>query len=269
MRKTIPNPAPTKARHSQPRPAAGREDPGKGGGPRPGRDENQRWLEARVLGEGDLLLYGRLSEARDELAPGEFWKELRAAAEAYLAGGADRADVFHRRVDALLETLLERDARFGYPRPFCHKGCSHCCHELVYCTSEEARLIHGHCRAAGLVLDYAKLERQLQYIATDDHLDHTGATTWNDQPTADQACVFLDPADGACTIWPVRPMVCRVHLAEGTNAFCRPHNGVENPEARGISYLETSYLLSAIFTIHQDSIKKTMGRLLLDLKDEG
>jgi hypothetical protein len=39
-----------------------------------------------------------------------------------------------------------------------------------------------------------------------------------------------------------------------------------NPKALGISYIELSYILSAIFTIHRDSIRKTMGRLLLDLK---
>jgi len=94
----------------------------------------------------------------------------------------------------------------------------------------------------------------------------TGATTWNDQPGADQACAFLDPGDGSCTIWPVRPLVCRVHLAEGSDAHCRPHNGREDPEARGISYLELSYILSVVFTIHRDSIRKTLGQLLLDLR---
>jgi len=231
----------------------------------PARNADQRWLEERVLGDGDLLLYGRLSEDIEDIPAKAFWKELRAVAESYLGGGPERTEVFHRRVDASLEALLQRDQRFGYPPPFCHKGCSNCCHELVYCTAEEARLIHAHCREAAIAIDHAKLARQLQHVETDARLDHTGGTTWNDQEAADQACVFLDPADGSCTIWPVRPMVCRVHLAEGTDAHCRPHNGRENPEARGISYPELSYILSAIFTIHRDSIKKTMGRLLLDL----
>lgn len=233
---------------------------------RSGRDDHQRWVEAQVLGAGDLLLYGRLAEDLQDLPPGDLWKELRAVAEPYLAGGPERTERVHRQVDATIEALVQRDQRFGYPPPFCHKGCAHCCHELVYCTSEEARLIHDHCREAGLAIDHAKLERQLRHVATDAHRDHTGGTTWNDQEEADQSCVFLDP-EGACAIWAVRPMVCRAHLAEGTDAYCRPHNGQENPQARGINYLELSYILSAIFTIHRDSIKKTMGRLLLDLND--
>jgi len=234
--------------------------------PRPRLDGNRRWVEEHLLGEGDLLLYGRVAEESGDLEPGVLWKELRAAAEPYLGGGADRAAVVQRKVDATLEALLARDQRFGYPPPFCHKGCSNCCHELVYCTSEEARAIDAHCRAAGIPIDLPKLARQLRFVAVDAHGDHTGATTWNDQPPADQACVFLDPADGACRIWPVRPLVCRVHLAEGTDAHCRPHNGREDPEAAGISYLETSTILSAVFTLHRDSVKKTLGRLLLDLR---
>lgn len=238
----------------------------RGRGRTPDPDPNGRWLEGAILADGDLLLYGRLAEEFHELPAGEVWKHLRAVAEPYLAAGPDRARSFQQQVDATLEALTVRDQRFGYPPPFCHRGCSNCCHELVYCTSEEARLIHDHCLAAGLAIDYPKLARQLMHVETDDHLDHTGGTTWNDQPEADQACGFLDPADGSCTIWPVRPMVCRVHLAEGTDAHCRPHNGQENPAAQGINYLELGYILSAIFTIHRDSIKKTLGRLLLDLR---
>jgi Fe-S-cluster containining protein len=219
-------------------------------------------MEAHVLGDGGLLVYGRLAEAFDEAPPEDLWRQLRAVAEPYLAAGPDRAEVYQRIVDATLEALAARDQRFGYPPPFCHKGCSQCCHELVYCTSEEARLIQDYCRQAGLAVDQAKLERQLRHVETDARLDHTGGTTWNDQEEADQSCVFLRREDGACAIWPVRPMVCRVHLAEGTDAHCRPHNGREDPRARGISYLETSYILTAIFTIHRDSIRKTLGRLL-------
>ena len=230
---------------------------------RPAPAGDRRWVEEQLLGAGDLLVYGRLAEELEETPPAEIWKQLRAIAEPYLAGGADRTERIHQLVDETIDALVARDQRFGYPPPFCHKGCCNCCHELVYCTADEARLIHDHCQATGLAIDLAKLERQLRHVATDAQGDHTGATTWNDQEEADQACVFLDPQTGACRIWPVRPMVCRVHLAEGTDAHCRPHNGQVDPEVRGIDYLELSYILTALFTIHRDSIKKTMGRLLL------
>jgi len=232
----------------------------------PRQDRDRRWLEQHVLGGGDLLVYGRLVEDMEDSPPEDLWQQLRAAAEPYLAGGADRTAAVHRIVDETQAALTARDQRFGYPPPFCHRGCSNCCHEVVYCTSEEARLIHGFCRENGIAIDRARLERQLRFIETDANLDHTGGTTWNDQEPGDQACAFLDSRDGSCKVWPVRPLVCRVHLAEGTDAHCRPHNGREDPEARGISYLELSYILSAIFTIHRDSIRRTLGRLLLGLE---
>ena len=233
--------------------------------PDPDAADDQRWLQTHLLRGGDLLLYGRLAEEFQERPAATVWKELRVVAERYLAAGPDRAAEFQRSVDATLEALIARDQRFGYPPPFCHKGCCACCHEVVYCTDEEARAIHAYCQTAGIPIDRARLARQLRHVATDPRGDHTGATTWNDQPAEDQACGFLDPVDGACVIWSVRPMVCRVPLAAATDAPCRPHNGREDPEARGISHPETSTILSAIFTLHRDSIKQTMGRLLLAL----
>jgi hypothetical protein len=58
--------------------------------------------------------------------------------------------------------------------------------------------------------------------------------------------------------------VCRVHLAEKTNEHCRSRNGVPDPEALGIHHPVSSYILSSIFTIHHETIGKTMGKLLLE-----
>ncbi len=226
--------------------------------------EDRGWMEEHVLKGGDLLVYGRLAEEMEEIPQEVVWRELRAAAEKYLAGGEERTEGIHQAVDVTIEELVERDRRFGYPAPFCHKGCANCCHEVVYCTEEEARKIYEYCGETGIEIDRGKLERQLKYVETDERLDHTGVTRWNDQPEEDQGCVFLDEA-GVCRIWKVRPLVCRAHLAEGTDKYCRPHNGAVDPRATGINYIELSYVLTAIFSIHRDSIKKTMGRLLLAL----
>lgn len=229
-------------------------------------NEDRRWVEEQVSKDGDMLLYGNLSAELEDIPAEVLWKEFRRIAEIYLGGGNDRTRMVHDLVDETIDALIERDKRFGYAPPFCHKGCCNCCHELVYCTAEEAADIHEYCRENGVGIDYEKLARQLDYIEFDTRMDHTGGTTWNDQKPEDQSCVFLDRVDKCCTIWPVRPLVCRVHLAEDTDAYCAPHNGVENPEARGVNYIELSYILSVVFTIHGDSIKKTMGRLLLEAR---
>jgi hypothetical protein len=230
---------------------------------------DRRWMEDHVTQNGDMLLYGNLHDEMDTISSDVIWKEFRRIAEAYLGGGNDRTRILHEMVDQTIESLIERDKRFGYAPPFCHKGCCHCCHELVYCTSEEAACIHEYCVKNDFEIDYGKLLRQLDYIEFDNSMDHTGVTTLNDQNKDDHSFIFLNRIDKCCTIWAVRPLVFRAHLAEDTNEYCAPHNGVENPNSRGINYIELSYILSVIFTIHRDSIKRTMGRLLLDLKPRG
>ncbi len=230
------------------------------------RDEDRRWVEEHLIKEGDLLLYGNLLEDLEGGSAETPWKAFRGIAERYLEAGPNRTTLIHAEVDALIEALIQRDQRFGYPPPFCHRGCANCCHELVYCTSEEAAGILATCQAQGLEIDYDKASRQLAHVTIDSRGDHTGETTWNDQAPEDQSCLFLDPAERSCRIWPVRPLVCRVHLAEETDRHCAPHNGVENPEARGINYVELATILSVVFTLHRDSIKRTMGRLLLDAR---
>lgn len=227
-------------------------------------NEDRRWVENNVIKNGEMLLYGSLHEEMESITSNEIWKEFRRIADIYLCGGKDRTRISHEMVDETIESLIERDKRFGYAPPFCHKGCSNCCHELVYCTSEEAARIHDYCINSNIEINYAKLLRQLDYIEFNDDMDHTGETTWNNQKMEDQSCIFLDRMDKCCNIWSVRPLVCRVHLAEDTDQYCAPNNGIENPNACGVNYIELSYILSVIFTIHRDSIKKTMGRLLLD-----
>jgi Fe-S-cluster containining protein len=225
---------------------------------------DRKWVETHILHDGDIQFYGNLLREIEGIGADAFWKEFRRIAQEYLTAGHQGTQMFHALVDATIERLVERDRRYGYPPPFCHKGCDNCCHELVYCTSAEAKGIQEFCQLKSIPIDHEKLQRQLDSVVFDSAGNHSGATTWNDQPRGDQSCIFLDPQEKCCQIWPVRPLVCRVHLAEGSDEFCTPHNGQENAQAKGINYVELSYILSVVFTLHQDSIRKTMGRLLLN-----
>ncbi len=228
-------------------------------------NKDQEWVQKNILKEKDLILYGTLTEDFATTAPEDFWKLFRLSAEEYLNSGPHRSTFFQQKIDQLLNELIKRDQRYGYPPPYCHKGCAQCCHEVVYCTDEEASAISNFCHQSQIPLDLEKLKRQLTFVEFDSKKNHTGNTTWSKQSSEDQSCIFLDKQEKSCRIWPVRPLVCRVHLAEETDRYCRPHNGVGNPLAKGINYPEWSYILSAIFTMHSDSIKKTMGQLLLKL----
>ncbi len=225
--------------------------------------KNKQWVETHVLNNGDFVFYGTLYNELPHISSAIFWGEIRKIAEQYLFTKTNRTAIFHERINDQLDGLVKKEIAQGYPPPFCHKGCCNCCYEPVLCTDEEANDITAFCNENNIPIDYDKVERQLKFIVVDDELNFTGETNWNNQHEDDQSCVFLDQQDNSCRIWSVRPFVCRVHLAEKTDKYCRPHNGIPNQNAKAINYLEWSYILTTIFTIHKDSISKTMGRLLL------
>jgi Fe-S-cluster containining protein len=228
-------------------------------------NEAHEWMDQNILHGRYPDLYGFLILVDHQIPPEEIWSQLKFWSEKYVSCGETRTQKFHDIIDEKIELQMQIDVRDGYRPSFCHKGCSNCCYQPTACTDEEARLIYSFCAENNIDIDFSKLERQLQYIERDSDNNFNGKTSWDEQPESDQSCVFLDNDSQTCTIWNVRPFVCRVHLAEKTNIYCRSINGVPNPQAAGIHYPEPSYILSSIFTIHHDSVGKMMGRLLLDL----
>ena len=132
-------------------------------------------------------------------------------AEWFRALGTQDAPSAAREAHAAMDALLERDrkksADGGDIR--CRKGCDNCCRLPVEIWPHEAALLVEAARAAGLELDRARLERQ------------GGRTidTWQQQPAADRACVFLGD-DGACKVYEFRPNACRKLLVVTDPALC-------------------------------------------------
>jgi Fe-S-cluster containining protein len=226
-------------------------------------NEAHEWMDNTILHGRYPDLYGFLILVDHTIPPEEIWNQLQLWSEQYLDFGENRTQLFHRIIDEAIEYQVEIDKQDGLRSYYCHKGCSNCCYQPVACTDEEAQLIYRYCANNKISIDYEKLGRQQNYMEFDSNNNFSGRTNWNDQPEEDQACAFLDKDEGTCRIWEVRPFVCRVHLAEKTNIYCKSSNGVPNPNASGIHYPVCSYILSSIFTIHHDYIGKMMGRLLL------
>lgn len=222
------------------------------------------WLDAHVLNGRYPDLYGFLVNVDHEIPAPEIWNRLRFWTEQYMRAGENRTALFHDLVDEETARLLEADRLDGYAPPFCSKGCAGCCCQPVACTDEEAELIHSYCERNGIPVDCGKLERQLRFMRFDQNGDFTGAPEWDEQPENDRSCVFLNAADSSCMIWDVRPFVCRNQMAE-SGEFCRPIKGAPDPRAAAIQYAECSYILSAVFTVHHDSVGKMMACLLLNL----
>ena len=225
-------------------------------------NDSHRWMDEHVLGGRYPDLYGYLVLVDHGIPAAEVWDRLRHWTEKYLSYGSDRTQRFHEIVDETIAFQTGIDVRDGYSPPYCRIGCTGCCCQPVACTDEEAELIFEYSAERGIPIDLEKIGRQDRHLEYDRNDDFTGETTWDDQPDEDRACAFLDTNAGSCTIWPVRPFVCRAQLAEGTNAHCRPHNGVPDPQSRAIHFPEASYILSAVFTVHHDSVGKMLCRLL-------
>ncbi|MGL4370851.1 MAG: SEC-C metal-binding domain-containing protein [Spirochaetota bacterium] len=228
--------------------------------------EAHEWMDMHILHGAYPDLYGFLIHVDHQLPAEEIWNQLQFWSEQYLTCTEKRTQKFHEIIDESIEYQNQLDIQDGYNPYFCRKGCAHCCYQPVACTDEEARLIYTYCYDKKIDIDFGKIERQLKHIEFDYENNFSGKTTWDDQPEEDTPCIFLNIKDRTCRIWDVRPFVCRVHLAEKTNEFCRSRNGVANPKASGIHYPVCSYILSAIFTIHHDSVGKMMGPLLLNQK---
>ncbi len=231
-------------------------------------NDAHEWMDKNILHGRSPDLYGFLILMDHSIPPDEIWDQLKLWSEQYNEFGENRTRICHRIIDKIIEYQLDIDRQDGYRPPFCRRGCSNCCFQPVACTDEEAALIYSYCIENSIDINFEKLTRQQRYMEFDSSGNFTGRTEWDCQPDEDRSCIFLNMDDRSCRIWEVRPFVCRVHLAEETDEYCRSNNGVPDPRAKGIHYPECSYIMSAIFTIHHDSIGKMMGRLLSDRKND-
>jgi len=88
----------------------------------------------------------------------------------------------------------------------CKKGCSHCCHLNVYITEIEAKIIAEYCHDHNIPIDQNYLMKQL---AIDEN---------QISKSQHSACVFLK--NNECSIYPVRPSVCRTMYVFTDPSLC-------------------------------------------------
>jgi uncharacterized protein len=118
-----------------------------------------------------------------------------------LDGGADPMLVA-ASVEANLDALVAQHAALDVPgegRPACARGCSDCCHTRVELTAPEVFLVARFLRAHP---DPARDERVAR---TAKRLEGLDGRAYHLQQVR---CALLGN-DGACTVYPARPMACR------------------------------------------------------------
>jgi hypothetical protein len=140
---------------------------------------------------------------------------------------ADAAGLVGMMHDQLDEAIARRDAEIG-ARMACHKGCNTCCTSPVLVTEGEAVAVAEWLGEPAQAAVRARYEAG--YPAWRDKLGELVAEAsqprdadenlaWCMRAREREAmCVFNH--DGACSIYPVRPALCRKAHALDTNAYC-------------------------------------------------
>jgi Fe-S-cluster containining protein len=95
----------------------------------------------------------------------------------------------------------------------CKAGCSACCHQKVDITPFEGALIQKHVAENKIEFDAQRLEVQTKALKN-------GHGAYERLPFGDRRCIFLS-SDQKCSIYSVRPLMCRRHFVQSDPAICK------------------------------------------------
>ncbi|WP_282036658.1 YkgJ family cysteine cluster protein [Saccharicrinis aurantiacus] len=111
----------------------------------------------------------------------------------------------YQAVSQLTQSFAQRAIEQETPIA-CKKGCKWCCYQPVYLTTNEALLIHEYMHQA-----FDESQRARLLTNAKQRLKKTKGLEEEKKQDISHACPFL--IEGACSIYPVRPMSCRVYLS--------------------------------------------------------
>jgi len=117
--------------------------------------------------------------------------------------------------DELLGSFLSRTSAEGRPAS-CKKGCSWCCHQLVFGVTHEFLFIRQFIEQLG--------EETLQEDFVEKARAKAGMTTGKplkEQLLVRSPCPFL--REGSCAIYEARPMACRIYLSASVETCMKQH----------------------------------------------
>lgn len=131
----------------------------------------------------------------------------------------ERAIRAHELIDQYIEEELKEF------KPSCHKGCHFCCYHQIELTPNELSLIKD-------------LKPKLN--------DHT------------QACALLD-SNGNCTVYPQRPIVCRLTYVTSQNEYCKLDSG---EAIEHVPFEKAALVGLAYYSLENELVSLKIGLLL-------
>lgn len=126
--------------------------------------------------------------------------------------------VVYDELDADLTRHRDHVARAGHPVS-CKRGCNACCHLVTWATPTEAKGIVEHLERDPLRRQYLHdvvmpRAREQAAMLRDETMTHR---RWHDEQ---RACPLL--LDGSCSVYRLRPIVCRTLLVISDPKACEP-----------------------------------------------
>ena len=123
---------------------------------------------------------------------------------------------------ARIDTFNSDEMKISQAKVMCKSGCSNCCHIPVTITDDEAILILEYCKFKNIKIDLLKAHNQ---ALSKQKLEI---------PRQERQCIFLDSVTKSCSIYPVRPLVCRSHFSLSDPKFC---DWVDNTDSGIIHFI--------------------------------
>ncbi len=119
-------------------------------------------------------------------------------------------------VDDLLDSFIQRSALDGRPAE-CKKGCSWCCHQVVYAVTHEFLYLHDH-----LQKNFKEEIRNRILDRARENVLLTRQKSKKEELQVSTPCPFLE--SGSCMVYGVRPMACRIYLSSSESACKKEHD---------------------------------------------
>lgn len=161
-----------------------------------------------------------------------FFEDGYRLADQYLNSGINRDNILsairllYEAMDGLIISLLQRSSVEGRPVE-CKNGCAWCCHQAVFAVSHELILIREFIfqNLKGTGTERIKSSAALK-------IKRTTGSSMKQRLEIKYPCPFL--SGNSCSIYPVRPMACRIYLSTSRlsceSEFRDPGNEKNIPE---------------------------------------
>jgi Fe-S-cluster containining protein len=123
-----------------------------------------------------------------------------------LAGALRRVTKLEdKEIDAIQKRIDERADRGEIANIDCKKGCWFCCTQMVAVTIPEVLRLADHIRATWNEEQRANLDKRMASYMKATEAWHNGDHSRKPR----HVCPLLNADEGACSVWPERPIICR------------------------------------------------------------